>query len=80
MYADGSVRGDGEGGPGDSENEDGEDLATDNGLIGVLPDDLPEVVTVVCRQHAGDYYSQDGDDQVSVPAVRRGDERRGAGR
>ena len=60
MYADGSVRGDGEGGPGDSENEDDEDPATDNGLIGVLPDDLPEVVTVVCRQHAGDYYPRTG--------------------
>ena len=32
----------------------------DSGLIGVLPDDLPDVVTVVCKQTAGDYYPRTG--------------------
>ena len=32
----------------------------ENGLIGVLPDDLPAVVTVVCKQTAGDYHPRTG--------------------
>ena len=32
----------------------------ENGLIGILPDDLPSVVTVVCKQTAGDYAPRTG--------------------
>jgi NuA3 HAT complex component NTO1 len=32
----------------------------ENGLVGVLPDDLPSVVTVVCKQTAGDYHPRTG--------------------
>ena len=57
MYEDGNVCGDGEGGPGsDGEEDDG----PDNGLIGALPDDLPDCVTVVCRHSAGDYHPRTG--------------------
>ena len=52
MYADGTVCGDGE--------EEEEKPVIDNGLEGVLPDDLPDVVTVICRHKVGDYYPRTG--------------------
>jgi hypothetical protein len=43
----------------------------ENGLVGVLPDDLPSVVTVVCKQTAGDYHPRTGLDHLPVFAMRR---------
>ena len=36
------------------------DPPPEHGLVGVLPDDLPDVVTVICKQTAGDYYPRTG--------------------
>ena len=49
MYADGTVCDDEE-----------EKPFIDNGLEGVLPDDLPDIVTVICRHKVGEYSPRTG--------------------